>query len=261
MNQSAAAMQPIRVGLRSSDRFFAYMATIMLLLVFVAFSRSFYFREYSTVTDRLGLRELVPHLVVHGWVLSAWYVVFCVQSWLGSYRRLDIHRLLGMWGAAIAVAVVLSGGLTTIRMIDRNLQAGRELSSSVGIVASNFMALVLFSVLVAVAIYLRRRGAVHKRLMLLASMAIMSPAFAGARGGNRVIGAFFGQFLPQPVGVHLGEVALAFGLAALIAHDVFQYRKVLNATTWGVAATVASVLVAVWIENSEVGLTIVRWLA
>lgn len=258
---SVAAMENRRAIPPPRPRFFAYMATVILLLVIVAFLRSFYFREFSTVVDRVGMRELLPHLVVHGWVLTTWYVVLCTQSWLVVYRRLAIHRALGFFGLIVALGVVWSGWLTTLRVIPRNLEAGRPLSATASIVVSNTVALVMFVSLIVCAIYLRRRGDFHKRLMLLASMVIMQPVFAGAVTGTRLVGGFFGLFLPRAVTPYLFEVAMLIAIAAMVIHDRGTFRAIHPATKWGGVATLIALAVSVAIRTTPAGAMYVQWLS
>ena len=245
----------------AKSRFFAYMATAILFLVVIAFSKSFYFRAYSTVVDRVGMRDLLPHLVVHGWVLTTWYVTFCLQSWLIVSRRLAVHRALGVFGLCVATAVVWSGWLTTLRVIPRDLEAGRPAASTAGIVVTNSVALVTFVSLIAIAVYLRRRGDFHKRLMLLASMVIMQPAFAGARTGTRLVGDFASQFLPASVTDYLFEIMLVVAIGAMAVHDRRSMRKVHPATKRGGLATILALAVAIVVRNSPAGIDYVGWLS
>jgi hypothetical protein len=252
------------VGIRAREvrsghpRFFAYISTIMLLLVFVAFFKSFYFREYSTVVDRLGQRELPLYLIAHGWILTAWYSILCIQAWLGAKRKLQTHRKLGIAGLGVAAAVVLSGALTTIRVVPRDFAAGRAIEGTAGIVIGNFVALAVFVSFVAIAVFLRRRPDIHKRLMLFASMIIMGPAFAGSWSGNRLVGGFFGKISPPVVADFLYIYALALGIVAVIGFDLYSRRRVHKATGWGAAVSVAAIVLALAIQSSTPGLQFVE---
>lgn len=239
-------------------RFFAYMATIMLLLVFLAFFKSFYFREFSTVTDRLGQRQLPPYLIIHGCILTGWYTLFCLQAWLGAQRKLRIHRRLGVAGVGVAVAVVVSGAITTIRVVPRDFEAGRAIEGTAGIVIGNFIALAVFVLLIAIAIYMRRHADVHKRFMLFASMIIMGPAFAGAATGNRLIGGFVATIAPPEIAGRLHIYALGIGIVAVIAFDILSRRRLHPATAWGAAVSVLAISLALVIQRSAPGLEFVE---
>lgn len=258
MVESVVGVERTREARAGNPRFFAYISTIMLLLVFVAFFRSFYFREFSTVVDRLGQRELPLYLVAHGWILTAWYSLFCIQAWLGAKRKVRTHRKLGIAGLAVAAAVVLSGALTTIRVVPRDFAAGRAVEGTAGIVIGNFLALAVFVSFVAIAVYLRRRPEIHKRLMLFASMIIIGPAFAGSGSGNRLVGGFFAKISPPVVADFLYIYALALGIVAVVGFDLYSRRRVHKATAWGGAVSFLSILVALVMQSSTFGIQLVE---
>ena len=93
-----------------------------------------------------------------------------------------MHRTLGVFGIAVAAGVVISGSVATSGLIPR--ATGEHV-----LVTSNSLNLVVFATLVSLAIYKRRQPQVHKRLMLVASVAIIGPAV----GPDRTFGIFLGR--------------------------------------------------------------------
>ena len=124
------------------------------------------------------------YLFVHGFVLTSWFLLLVAQTALVVAHRTDLHRRLGVLGGFIAVALV---GISLVAVLGFPAHVKADvLSSDVAfdadvvqaIVWTDLASLVIFSTFVGTALYWRRRSDMHKRLMLLASMAILGPAVA-----------------------------------------------------------------------------------
>ena len=89
------------------SRFFLGMSGVLLLIVFAGFARTFYLRPLFDAGPEL------PAAYVHGAVMTAWYVIFFIQTSLVAAHRTDIHRQLGVVGATVGVGVVVMAGLVT----------------------------------------------------------------------------------------------------------------------------------------------------
>jgi uncharacterized membrane protein (DUF485 family) len=87
------------------SRFFLVMAVVLFLPVLVGFGPTFFFRPWSGAKDSLG-GPFPVHLIIHGSVLSAWFLLFIAQTALVAAHRVDLHRRLGVIGVGLAVAVV-----------------------------------------------------------------------------------------------------------------------------------------------------------
>ena len=76
------------------DRFFVGMSALFLLVVLAGFAPSFYVRPYLLHPERLVRYPsgLPAHLYVHGLLLTAWFVLAFVQTWLVATRRTSVHR-------------------------------------------------------------------------------------------------------------------------------------------------------------------------
>lgn len=222
-------------------RFFAYAASAMLVVVFLAFSRTFYLRAFFDVTDRSGQSQLPAYIALHGVLLSAWFVLFCVQSWLVVRGDRGTHRRLGWLGAAIAVPLVIVSMLTSYRRIDRALEAGSALSGVSNILLGNILSLLSFVVLLALAVQWRRHPESHKRLMLYASLSIIGPAFGA---GDRPIGAFLVPLLPNVQVLRPYSLAIFATIIGLIVFDARRLGRIHRATVLGGVAVVLKQVVA-----------------
>jgi hypothetical protein len=148
-------------------KFYPAMATVLAALVFAGFAPSFYARPASA-------GPLALPLLLHGVAGTSFVLVFTVQSWLIAARREAAHRKLGVAGAALAAAFVLSGIAVTLRLEEGHVgEAARVLAAHVW---TNAAPLAAFALLVAVGVAQRSVPARHKRLMLLAAVVLLPPA-------------------------------------------------------------------------------------
>ena len=122
---------------------------------------------------------VTPLVWLHSGLFAAWLVVYLVQAALVAAHRADVHRRLGPIALVLAPAMIVSGYATSIAMAKR----GFDLSGDLGAEADPLAALVFplgdlvsFSVLVAAALWFRRRPAIHKRLLLLATVGSLMAA-------------------------------------------------------------------------------------
>ncbi len=152
----------------SRPRFFAVIALALSVFTIIGFSRTYYFRF---LTDLQPLSLLV-HL--HGLVFTAWLAVFVAQTRLVAANRIDLHVKLGIAAVAIALLVLMVGFLTMA------VKANEPRIHPSGLTPSQFTvvgvtSLGMFAAFVALGIALRRRADAHKRLMVLAMIAVLTP--------------------------------------------------------------------------------------
>jgi hypothetical protein len=202
--------------------FYIAMAAFSMLVAFVGFAPTYYLKLFH---DAPALSTLVH---VHGLVFTSWLLLFFVQTRLVARHRIDLHRRLGVFGAVLALAMTVIGTFTAIAAA----AAGHAPN---GIAPLMFLAIPLFAIalfvaLVGAGLYARRRNSeVHKRLMLLATISLLSPPIAR---------------LPLE-SIHQYGVLAVFGLTDLIlftciAIDTFRHRRLHPAMAWGGLVFLAS---------------------
>jgi len=209
-------------GVRRRNRFFIWIAVAMLVAIALGFGKSFYLR--SVFTDR----PLPMHLIVHGVIMTAWYLLFLAQATLVNIERRDLHRKLGIAGIVLAVGVVVTGTLVNLELIPRRQALGQlsspeELSGAIGFVLAGLGGVLPFVALIALAVWLRRKPAVHKRLMFWAFVWTIGPAFTDVRPLGKVLDSLVAPYLPF-------FPADLFWLAALMAYDWKTLRRIHPAT-------------------------------
>jgi hypothetical protein len=232
--RGTAASDAARESPKPRGKFYLGSATVLLLIVIVGFAPTFYLRAAFSAPEsswRGGVPELSWRVFVHGLILTAWFLMFTLQAALVAGRRTGLHRALGWAGAAIGLAVVISGGLATPYRMAELAAQGRPLwpnrTTSI-LVWSNTTSIVAFAILLAAAIVLRRRPDTHKRLMLLASISIIQPAF------GRIFR--WPVFEAPPLEILMLSVAAPFALVgALIVYDVLSRKSLHPATVAGAA--------------------------
>jgi hypothetical protein len=221
----------------ASRWFFTSLAALLIVVVAVGFAPSFYL---SGIISPAPQQALPAYIVLHGIALTLWFLLLFAQSLLVATRRADLHRLLGRFGAVLAIAVLGLSGMVVVRSAPHFRAEGLSTAETGLRVFGDFGLLLLFAIKVALGIRFRRRADVHKRCMALASIDIVGPAIV----------RWPGAYAWLPLSVAVPQLAL-FGVMA--AHDFFSGRRLHKATVWSVIAYVAVIAASVCLASSAAG--------
>jgi hypothetical protein len=226
------------------------MSVVLLLIVLTGFGRTLYLRSFFDVPP------IPVRAYSHGIILTAWFVWFAVQTSLVAAGRPDLHRRLGVIGALLAAAVIITS-LTVVAGTAPRLQvlfqdSHFDRATIYRVVWGDMASVLSFSVLIVSAIAFRGCPEIHKRLMLLASISVVGQAL------SRI--SFWPMFasingLVFPVG------GLLFFLGALVIHDLAKIRRVHTATLIGGSVRLSTWFGAILVAHTEIGQTIVRAIA
>ena len=233
---------PVIINRRRERLFYTFMAVAILITVFAGFARTYFLRPY------FDARPLLPLLHLHGFVFTSWIVLFVLQVALVAAKRTDLHRRLGLAGAVLASLVVIVGtGTAIIRAKVVDVPPGAP--SPLIFLTIPLGDMLVFAGLVGAALYLRRRVAAHKRLMLLAMISILPAAVAR---------------LPFSFIQETGPLAF-FGLSDLfivpcLLYDLISRRRFHPATVIGGLAIVISHPLRLMIGNTQPWLAFATWL-
>ena len=161
--------------IQSRNKFFMHVSIALLVIVLVGFSPTFYLRAFFDV-------PAIPLYVYgHGAALTAWFIWFCVQTTAVNNGRVDLHRRLGAVGVTIGILVLISGAAAAMglapRLLEKYGNIDSDFSRIAGVVWGNIGMLVAFTGFLVAAVLNRRKSETHKRLMYLASIGIILPAF------------------------------------------------------------------------------------
>ena len=219
------------------------LAVAFALLVFAGFARTYFLNPWY------AQRALSPLVQLHGLTFTAWIVLLVVQTTLVAANRVDIHRKLGIAGGVLAVAMVVVGILSTMHAARYGSPAFPPGVPPLVFLVVPVFDLMLFSGFGATALWFRRRSEIHKRLMILATIAVMPPAVGR---------------LPFAFIVAAGPLAI-FGLADLVLFtfvllDVRSARRLQPATLWGGLAIVLSQPVRFAVAGTGLWMSFATWL-
>ncbi len=161
-----------------------------------------------------------PIVHLHGLLFFGWTVLFIVQAHTMNARLRVRHRALGLFGIALATAMVFAGMMVAIHSMQIGIAAGVDARARAFSIVP-ITTVLTFAGLVAAAIAASRRPAEHMRLMLVATISLLVPAFARVfRVALTPPGVIIGAANPVPVGRSLMASAAAdLVLAVAIAHD------------------------------------------
>ena len=202
-------------------KLYAWAAVVTVLIAVGGFARTYYLKSV------FGAPPLSNLLHLHAALMTAWVVLFVVQIRFIAARRKDLHRKLGVFGALLALAIVVVA-------IPTSIEAARRGITTPGMPPLVFMivplgAAAVFAVFVAVGIAYRRRMDFHKRLMLLATLSILTPAIA------RVPWEAFRAGGPL---LFLGLTDLC--VIAFVVYDTVKNRRLHPAFGWGTLFLIVS---------------------
>lgn len=163
-----------------------------------------------------GRLQLAPIVLVHAAVFYAWILLFVAQTLLATAGRYDRHRALGVVGVLLALAMLVVGWMAALHSFHAQAAAGHADRAGPFLIGP-LTNVLFFAGAVTVAALNVRRPEIHKRLMVLATVAVLLPAVARmllfAAGGT-------GAIAPPPVQATLVPALLVdLLLVAAVVHD------------------------------------------
>ena len=150
--------------------FYTTMALAILIVIFVGFSRTFYLRPYYFP------ERLIPLLIVHGTIFSSWIALFVTQTMLVATKNTRIHMKLGIAGLVLAPLMLLIGTYTAL--VRAKGPSPLPDVNPLAFLTIPLGDMLIFGILFGAAYYYRNKLATHKRLMLLASIALLPAGVA-----------------------------------------------------------------------------------
>ncbi len=221
--------------------FFSAMIVALWAAVLYGFARTYFLAGMVSAP----LPNRLIH--IHGAAFTLWMILLVVQSALISARKVAWHRTLGIAGMGLAVAMVVLGVMAATDALRRG-------AAPEGLDAKTFYvvpitAIGLFAVLVFYAYRARRKPVVHKRLILIATIAI-----AAAAWGRWPI-AILQDHPPL-----LNVVTLLF-LLPIVVYDIVSRGRVQKTTIWASLFVMVVQLVRVPIGFTPVWHAFATWMA
>ena len=156
---------------RGARRFYPGLSGACLAIAVVGFMPTYWLQLAP------GTFDGPPLLHLHAWLFSAWPVYLLMQTLLASRGQVARHRAWGLLGVSLATAMIVVGIAVANGVLAARIEDGYgDRARAFHIVSMSMM--VLFAVFVAAALVYVSRPEIHKRLMILATIAILPPAVA-----------------------------------------------------------------------------------
>jgi hypothetical protein len=176
MSSAAVVVAPsARLGREQMERKF-YLLAGCALLVFVAFGfQQFYLHGRSFTRDPVT-EQIAPLVFLHGIGMSTWILFFITQSSLIVSGNRKLHMSLGVGGAVFAAFLVVVGLFTAIGSVHYNPDDFKALGGAHHFLIIPTTDIVGFGVLVAIGFRNRRRPEIHRPMMCLATLFVMTAA-------------------------------------------------------------------------------------
>ena len=207
-----------------------WIAIAIALIVIAAFAPIYWLR----------LSRHDPNLTwivnLHGLAMFAWITLLVTQVSLIKGGNVRLHRRLGIAGAALAAAMAVLGAIVVGNGAGRNAH-GDVHQFRLMLVAFDGLSLLAFLVLISAAVLLRKRSDYHRRLILLATLGLLGPAFgrltsiANGFGNDSDIAVFLLMTVP---------------LLIFAALDIHRLRRLHPATAWGIGLVAVANVLTYW---------------
>jgi hypothetical protein len=247
LEQSAIASSSAATGRSAASQrqerwFFGGMAIALTVTVLAGFAPTYYLNGMAERSF-----ELTPLLHLHGAAFTAWMFLLVAQTSFVAVGALRLHMRLGLLGAALASIMTVLGPIVAVERTATGQIADLGAPPLV-FLAVPVLGMAVFAALVAAALFYRKRSpAAHKRLMLLATLELVTA------GVSRLpVVAEWG-----PLGFF--AVTDVF-ILAIAAYDIVALRRVHAATLWGGAFFIASQPARLVIGGSPAWLSFAGWL-
>ena len=185
------------------SRFYVSMAVLLLAMIVVGFWPSYFGPLLSGTTNAPWILHL------HGAIYMGWMFALVAQTVLAAQGKIREHRALGNVGIALGTIVFVMGLIVSFVAPVMTYNAGtRTLEEAAGFLLIPLGDMALFGPLFFAAVAYKAKPELHKRLMILATIAI----------------AFAAIFRMQAIGLPL-SYGLALWFVLPVIGMAFDYKK------------------------------------
>jgi hypothetical protein len=236
-----ATLAPATV--RRGDHFFYFgMALFAAVVVFTGFAPTFYLKMYYSN------RPLTPLVLIHGIAFSSWIVFLLARTSLVAAHRTDLHHRIGIAGGFLATFMPVIGVAVAIAAARRSVGTPAE-AHELGFLTIPFGDMAVFAMLVGCGFYWRHRPETHKRLMLLATIALLDAAIA------RLPLALVRTYR-EPAFFALTDLVLL----ACIVYDIISRRRMHPVYLWGGLLFLVTQPLRLFVGRTDMWITFAGWL-
>jgi hypothetical protein len=237
LGMTTEAVRKTRGSLLAERTFYLSMMAAIFLLVLWGFAPSFFLRGLltppATYIDRPDWMSWA--FIAHGLLATGWLLMFAIQTVLIGRKQLRLHKAIGQSAYFLYFANVATG--VFVGFLGARYGFHAVPFDSITFAAVPWLVILAFAILGLAGLKERRDPQRHKRLMLLATIALADAGIA------RV--TFFHGLLPQWMS------ATALFLIPLVVWDLATLRRLHRTTILGGSVVAAAVLLAIPIGMGE----------
>jgi hypothetical protein len=210
--------------------FYTGVSVLITVIVLAGFGPALYESMVMGVP-----RHWAIHL--HAAVFLGWLALLIGQAMLAARGQIALHRRVGNVGIAYGVAVLIFGFVAGLTVPAAYVEAGTwPLDRAASFLATIFADMALFGGFFGAAIAYRSRPEIHKRLMLLAAIALILPGVAR-------LWFIEARFAGGPNPAALGILVLVWltPLLVAMAYDLMTVRRIHPVYWIGAAVSLVSI--------------------
>jgi hypothetical protein len=236
---TAAATVP---GIRAPRRLYVGLALLAILIAAVGFWPTYFGPLIAGVVDK----PTIIHF--HAAVYVGWLALFLTQAVLAATGRVALHMKVGRFAIGYGVLVIVAGLVATFGMFVLRVRAG-AVADAQGRLIGPVLDMLVFTPVFAAAVHYRRKPELHKRLMIVATTALLIAAAAR---------------VPFPADLRGWLVHLVWTLPILFAmvHDFWRHRRIHAIYIGGLVLLVLEgPMTRAAIRNTDVWRDATGWLA
>jgi hypothetical protein len=154
--------------------FFAAAGGFLFMMMLLGFQQ--FYLHGKAFPDHPIFPPLKGLLTAHGVAMTCWMTLFVVQTLLVVNNHVRTHMLLGLFGIAIAACVLIFGSwaaIATTRLEPELIRDGLNRRQFMIVPLSDMLK---FGTFVTIAVWNRHRPDIHRPMMLLATLTMISAA-------------------------------------------------------------------------------------
>jgi hypothetical protein len=173
---AAGALRPHATYSVRARRFYIALALFALVIAFVGFWPTYFGPLLAGGVEKPAIIHF------HAAVYVGWLAIFIAQTTFAATGRLAWHVRLGRVGIGYGVLVIGAGLLAAFGMFAIRVEAG-DLARAQGSLVGPLLDMIVFAPFFAAAVAYRRKPELHKRLMIVATTALLIAAVGRMRFG------------------------------------------------------------------------------
>lgn len=229
---------PDTLSKRYEHIFFSGMTLLLLVTFFIGFASSYYLAGITNAP----LPGKIIH--IHAIVFTIWMLLLVAQVSLTFINKVKFHRQLGIISFCYIFLMIPTGLMASVDTLKRTIAPGiDELLFMI-----NITMLLAFTSFMAAAYKMKQNPAAHKRLILIANIALI---FAG------LIRWPFNLFFHN---IPFAARASYLFLLPLVLYDLWSMRKIHRVTLWSSILLIFVFELRFMIAKTAVWMDFVAWI-